>query len=549
MRKMLPRLSILATVALLLSQASGMALITEAAEAQAPANKELTQAIEQGDKLCKQFKYKEAEPLYSQVLKSNPKNVSALLGLSRAYRHQGKFNKSHSLIEAATDIEPTNALCYIERAKLLQAVGRSSKAIQALQKAVLLAPNNSEVYFYLGWYQELNREKGAEQNLRKAIALKPTNDEAWRILAHALWRQKRKSEALRCMQKAINLAPKTTEYQQELASFLLQDNKLKEAAAVYNGMKKTFPKGVAAYLGLAEIAAQQENTKEQGDLLRQATVIKPTSEEAWLKLAQFYCYEKKFDESLRCARIALGFNPKDSFNNRAVANVMIAADRPKEAESYLEKSVQFANNQQNKLRSQCMLVHLYFVNNKNERAMELAKKMYKASPSEFYAISAMAGALMRFKQYDEGFALLKKGKLLFPKGFDGFDFEEDYLSGLVYAGRYEQAKTLAKQMLVKTPNNSQIWQCLMEVARKTNNKKEAEVAMKHLNGLKLTDYEAMEAGFGGISAGAGESALPLLKQAVETNPDSVDLIMNTRDPKTEKKLLNTKEKEKTRQQR
>lgn len=542
MKKLDPRLNKLVTVTLLLSQLSGLTLDSEAAKAQAPANQELTQAIKQGDKLCEQFKYKAAEPLFSQVLKVNPKNVSALLGLSKVYRHQGKFNRSHSFIEAATAVEPNNALCYIEEAKLLQAVGRTSKAIQALQKALLLAPNNSEAYFYLGWYQELNREKGAEVNLRKAVEMKPTNDEAWRILAHALWRQKHKSEALRCMQKAINLAPKATEYQQELASFLVEDNKLKEAAAVYNGMKKSFPKGVAAYLGLAEIAALQKNTKEQEDQLRQATVIKPTSEEAWLKLAQFYCFEKKFDESLRCARIALGFNPKDSFNNRAVANVMIAADRPKEAESYLEKSVQFANNKQNKLRSQCMLVHLYFVNNKNERAMELAKKMYKASPTEFYAISAMAGALMRFKQYDEGFALLKKGKLLFPNGFDGFDFEEDYLTGLVYAGRYEQAKTLAKQMLVKTPNDCQIWQCLMEVARKTNNKKEAEVAMKHLNGLKLTDYEAMEVGFGGISAGAADSALPLLKQAVETNPDSVDLIMNTRDPKAEKKISNKRDK-------
>lgn len=519
-----------------------MTLDTEAAKAQAPANQGLNQAIKQGDQLCQEFKYKEAEPLFSQVLKSNPKNVSALLGLSRVYRHQGKFNKSHSFIEAATAIEPNNAMCHIESAKLLQAVGRTAKAIQALQRAELLAPDNSEIYFYLGWYQELNSEKGAAENLRKAVKLKPTNDEAWRMLAHALWHQKRKDEALRCMQKAINLAPKTTEYQQELASFLMQDNKLKEAAAVYNSMKKTFPKGVAAYLGLAEIAALQKNTKEQEDLLRRATVIKPTSEEAWLKLAQFYCYEKNFDESLRCARIALGFNPNDSFNNRAVANVMIEADRPKEAESYLEKSVQFANNKQNKLRSQCMLVQLYFVNNKNEKAMDLAKKMYETSPSEFYAISAMAGALMRFKKYDEGFALLKKGKLLFPNGFDNFNFEQDYLSGLVHAGRYEQAKTLAKQMLIKKPNDSEIWQCLMEVARKTHNKKEAEVAMKHLNNLKLTDSEAMEVGFGGISAGAADSALPLLKQAVETNPDSVDLIMNTRDPKAEKKFLNTRDK-------
>ena len=50
----------------------------------------------------------------------------------------------------------------------------------------------------------------------------------------------------------------------------------------------------------------------------------------------------------------------------------------------------------------------------------------------------------------------------------------------------------------------------------------------------------MEMGFGGLSLGADASSQKSLKQAVENNPASVDLIMNTRDPKAEKKLATPK---------
>lgn len=521
---------------LILSQTASVSLLIEKASAH-PANQESTTAVDQGEKLCKQFKYKEAEPYFSQALKSNPKNVAALLGMSKVYRHQGKANQSYSLIKAAMSIEPNNGLCYLESGKLFQKMHRYSKAIQDCKKAIELAPNNSEAYYYLGWTQDLLGDKEAVKSLSQAVQLDPKNDRAWRILAYALWRQNRHSEANKAMQSAIKLAPKNLQYQKELADILLAQDKFKEAAVVYNGMKTAFPKSAEPYIGLAEIAARQSNTKLQGELLRQATVIKPTSELAWLKLAQFYSDERKFDESIRCARIALGFRPNSALNNSALAIALINADKPQDAEPYLQKSIVFATDLQQKLRSQDLLVHVHFINNKNDRAMELAKEMYKQYPNEYWAISAMTWALMCFKKYDEGFALLQKGKKLYPSDQD---FDKDHLAGLVSAERYDQAKALAKKILVKKPNDTHTWMCLMTVATKTHNKKDAEEAMKHTRGLKLSASEAMEVGFGGMTVGADESSQASLKQAIEDNPASVDLIMNTRDPKAEKKYANKK---------
>jgi len=530
---MTTRLKRLLATLLVLSQGAQLAYSV----GPAAASSNVDQAVEEGLKLNKQFKYKAAEPFFDQALKSDPKNVPALLGLSKVYRHQGKAKQSYTLINLAIKLEPNNGLCYLESAKLYHTMHSYKKAVNSAKKAVALVPNNAEAYYYLGWSQNLADDKDAVKNLRKAVQLDPKNASAWRILAYALWQQERLGEAKQCMQNAINLAPKNVQFRTELADILLSENKLKEATAVYNQMKKDFPRGAEAYLGLSEVAARQGHTKERGDLIRQATVIRPTSEQAWLKLAQFHLDERNFDEAVRCARIAVGFKPNNALNNRALAIALMNADKPQEAEKYLEKGVAFAKGLQERLCAQDLLVRLHFINNKNDRAMEMAKEQYRLLPDEYYAISAYAWALMCFKQYDEGFAVLKKGKKLFP---EAFDLDKDYLGGLVSAGRYDQAKAQAKLMLTKKPNDSYIWICLMEIAKKTNNKKDAEIAMKHTNGLKLGSYDAMEMGFGGMSVGASDSSLPSLKQAIENNPASVDLIMNTRDPKAEQKTSSKK---------
>ncbi|CAN5282697.1 hypothetical protein BH11CYA1_BH11CYA1_28200 [soil metagenome] len=510
--------------------AKTIAAKTATAKADSPAN----QAVQEGERLSKLYKYDEAEKQFNEALKTNPRDVAALLGLGKLYRHKGKATLSFNAIKLAISLAPTNALCYVESAKLLHTLHRYPRAIKACQRAIELAPNNAEAYFYLGWCQDLmDQEIEATNNLRKAVQLNPKNHGAWTVLAFTLWQRDRHSEAVKCMQTAISLAPKNSQYQSELADIFVDEHKLTEAAAVYSAMKKNFPKSAEGYLGLSDIAALQSKTKLRGELIEQAIKVKSTSPKAWLCLAQFHLEQRKFDEAIRCSRIALGFKPTSALSNKALAICLIQADRPKEAEEYLQKSIVNAKTHQEKQASQELLVHLHFLNNKNDRAMELAREMYTLAPKDYWSISAMAWALMCFKRYDEGFALLEKGKKLFPND-TGFDM--DLLGGLVSAERYAQAKALGKKLLLKRPNEPYIWLCLMTVATKTHNKKDAEEAMKHTQGLKMSSYEAMEMGFAGIEIGADAASQASLKQAIEDNPTSVDLIMNTRDPKAEKKM-------------
>ncbi len=500
---------------------------------------EVAALVAKGEEHCKVFKFKEAEPLFRQALQANEKCVPALLGLSRVSRHQGKAQLSYAYVKSAIQLEPENAQCYLTRAKIDQACHRYASAIEACNKALKLSPNLAEAFYYLGWNQYLattknrdtNQCQSAEKNLRRAVELDAKNDGALRILSHLLWREKRYAEASLVLQSAIKTFPAKVSYRIDLANIYLAQGKVAQAKGVYNEIKKNFPKIVEPYLGLAKIAQAEGHLPQQEALLKQATVVKPTSELAWLELAQYYCTERKMDESLRCARIACGFNPRSATNNSALAIALINADKPKEAEPYLQKSAELAQSAEQKLRIQGILVRLDFLISKNDQAMALAKQMYQQAPGNLNAISAMAWALMCFKKYDEGFALLKEAKKKFPHQVD---IDLDYMAGLYSAERYSEAKILARQLTAKIPHKSEPWLCLMEIAKKTHNKKDAEEAMKHLEGLKLTASEAMEVGFDGLNVGAGNKSLPSLKKALDSSPESADLLLNTRDPKNER---------------
>ncbi|MGI8982305.1 MAG: tetratricopeptide repeat protein [Pirellulaceae bacterium] len=87
--------------------------------------------------------FAEAESKYQQALKTEPKNVSAIVGLARLYDQQGNSQQAIATYQQAVKLHPKNAvvyndfgLCYGRRREL-------APAQQMLQKAVELEPGKT----------------------------------------------------------------------------------------------------------------------------------------------------------------------------------------------------------------------------------------------------------------------------------------------------------------------------------------------------------------------------------------------------------------------
>lgn len=92
---------------------------------------------------------------------------------------------------------------YITYAMNLATEGQLAEALQTLDKALALDPNNAEIYSLKGsCLERLNRPREAEEAYRKAVQLDPNYKEGYYYLGQFLKRQGKEQEAEQILRRA-----------------------------------------------------------------------------------------------------------------------------------------------------------------------------------------------------------------------------------------------------------------------------------------------------------------------------------------------------------
>jgi tetratricopeptide (TPR) repeat protein len=121
--------------------------------------------------------YRGAIASFERALALHPKNVEAENNIGLAWRELNDLDKAKAAFEAAIEWQgatPTDAQPFLNLGKLLAAQHQPDKALENLNRALDLAPNNPTIHEELSHVyiaqQDLPR---AEAELEKAIALAP----------------------------------------------------------------------------------------------------------------------------------------------------------------------------------------------------------------------------------------------------------------------------------------------------------------------------------------------------------------------------------------
>ena len=102
--------------------------------------------------------YREAIPLFEQILKADPKVALANLQLGRAYNSLGEFNKAAPWLQKAVELTPKSVEAHYELGAALGEMGDYAGSAKQLEAAVAEDPNSDELHFYLGSaYEEIDR--------------------------------------------------------------------------------------------------------------------------------------------------------------------------------------------------------------------------------------------------------------------------------------------------------------------------------------------------------------------------------------------------------
>lgn len=173
---------------------------------------------------------KKSEEILGVALRSNPKDVVAIVNLGQLHLQNQRLSEARLCLERAEALAEWTPALNVLRINLLAADGQIEAATRLQREALSNDPKNAENYYNLGvlltkgmHYQE------AEESFQQAIFLRPAYREAWHNLGNLQARSGRLKEAIFSFKRALLLLPGDPASISALVDALIQIGRASEA--------------------------------------------------------------------------------------------------------------------------------------------------------------------------------------------------------------------------------------------------------------------------------------------------------------------------------
>src|ERR1700761_722408 len=103
------------------------------------------QSLNEAVALQRQGNFRDAEKIYTRVLKAAPDHFDALNLLGSVKAQLGRGGEAHRLFTAASKINPNVPQVWANLGQVLQMLKRNEDALACFDKACALAPDNANI--------------------------------------------------------------------------------------------------------------------------------------------------------------------------------------------------------------------------------------------------------------------------------------------------------------------------------------------------------------------------------------------------------------------
>jgi tetratricopeptide (TPR) repeat protein len=139
----------------------------------------LVQSLNEAMALQRQGRLREAEKIYTRVLKGAPDHFDALNMLGIVKAQLGRMGEAHRLLSAAVRINPREPGAWANLGQVLHALKRNQEAAECLDKARALAPDDVGILNqHANALLSLGRHEDALEEFRQVLARVPQHTEA-----------------------------------------------------------------------------------------------------------------------------------------------------------------------------------------------------------------------------------------------------------------------------------------------------------------------------------------------------------------------------------
>jgi tetratricopeptide (TPR) repeat protein len=137
------------------------------------------QSLNEAMALQRQGRLREAEKIYTRVLKAEPDHFDALNMLGIVKAQLGRMGEAHRLLSAAVRINPREPGAWANLGQVLHALKRNQEAAECLDKARALAPDDVGILNqHANALLSLGRHEDALEEFRQVLARVPQHREA-----------------------------------------------------------------------------------------------------------------------------------------------------------------------------------------------------------------------------------------------------------------------------------------------------------------------------------------------------------------------------------
>jgi tetratricopeptide (TPR) repeat protein len=257
------------------------------------------QAFQAGDK-------QKAAEILQDILKQHPEHAPSheLLGLSLSGLARNEEALPH--LREATKLWPRQAIYWANLGIFYLGQARTEEAEAALRKSVELSPNPPS--FRLLGLIRLDQNAGGEavQFFNKALALAPDDVESWYYLGLAQHSLSHSEEALRCYEEVLKRAPDHFHAQLQTGTLLLTAGQRTQALQHLRAAQALRPQNADVYERLSEAYLQEGDLQPALESARRTVELLPADRQAHYQLGLVLARLGKREESQKEFAISEG---------------------------------------------------------------------------------------------------------------------------------------------------------------------------------------------------------------------------------------------------
>ena len=251
-----------------------------------------------------------------EALNDQPKSAELLMLMATAYERGGKNELADRQYADALKASGLNAAVALRYVAFLQRRGDAARAEEILTEVSTRNPNNVQIMSSLGQIRLSRKDWTGALVIADAIGrLNEGRALADQIRAAALVGQNKIDESILALEDAHKAAPDAVQPVVSLASAYIRQGKAEKAVALLQEVNKKFPTNAQVLVLLGQTRIAQKKDEEASQSFQQAIDQQPKDPVGYGALADLYIRQKNFDAAGKTLQAALKEMP-DNVNVR-----------------------------------------------------------------------------------------------------------------------------------------------------------------------------------------------------------------------------------------